>query len=197
MNKIILKGIINNIQYSHNINDIEYNKANLIVKRSDGKEDLLNLKFKRFSNPYRDGQEIEIQGNVRTFSQKFENNKSHVEVYVFTYFDLPEDQIDCNNFVDITGKICKLNIARKTQSGKDVVDFIIANNLTTESQSLNCYIPCVAWGKLAKALSKYKLGDTIHLQGQLQSREYKKKINDEDFEIRIAHELSINQIVEE
>lgn len=195
MNKIILKGIITNIQYSHNIGDIEYDKANLIVKRTDGKEDLLNIKFKRFSNPYKNGQEIELQGNVRTFSQKFDNNKSRVEVYVFTYFDLPDVEIENNNLVDITGKICKLNIARKTQSGKDVIDFIIANNLITESQSLNCYIPCVAWGKLAKILSKYQLGDTIHIKGQLQSREYKKKISDDDFEIRVAHELSINQII--
>ena len=49
MNKIILKGIIKNIQPSHTIKDIEYNKADIIVNRNDGKEDILSLKFKKFT----------------------------------------------------------------------------------------------------------------------------------------------------
>ena len=50
MNEVKLKGIIRNIQYSHNIGDITYDKAELIVNRSNGQEDLINIKFKRFSN---------------------------------------------------------------------------------------------------------------------------------------------------
>ena len=49
MNNINLKGILKNIQYSHNIGDIEYDKATLLVARDNGKEDLIELKFKRFS----------------------------------------------------------------------------------------------------------------------------------------------------
>ena len=36
MNNIILKGVIRNIEYSHTINETEYDKADLIVKRDDG-----------------------------------------------------------------------------------------------------------------------------------------------------------------
>ena len=86
---------------------------------------------------------------------------------------------------------------RKTQSGKDVIDFILANNLKTENQSLNCYIPCVAWGKQAKEIAKLEVGDNLNIIGQLQSREYKKKTSDTDFEIRVAHELNISKIIEE
>lgn len=194
INKIILNGIINNIEYSHTINEIEYDKATMLVKRADGKEDLLNIKFKKFSNPYKNGQEVALQGNIRTYSQRLED-RNKVEVYTFTYFDLPEETT--SNIVELDGRICKLNPIRKTQTGKDVLDFVIANNLITDSQSLNCYIPCVAWGKLAKQLSKYNVGDLLHIKGQLQSREYKKKISDNDFELRVAHELSINEILED
>lgn len=194
INKIILNGIINNIEYSHTINEIEYDKATMLVKRADGKEDLLNIKFKKFSNPYKNGQEVALQGNIRTYSQRLED-RNKVEVYTFTYFDLPEETT--SNIVELDGRICKLNPIRKTQTGKDVLDFVIANNLITDSQSLNCYIPCVAWGKLAKQLSKYNIGDLLHIKGQLQSREYKKKISDNDFELRVAHELSINEILED
>ena len=53
-------------------------------------------------------------------------------------------------------------------------------------------MPCVAWGKCAKALDKLNVGDKVLIQGQLQSREYKKRITDNDYEIRICHELSVN-----
>lgn len=195
MNKIILKGFLRNIQYSHNIQDIEFCKAELITKQENGKENLVNIKFKRFSNPYKDGDEVALVGNIRTYSQKLKD-KNKVEVYVFTYFDEPEDTTILNQ-AELDGRICVKGDLRKTQSGKDVLDFILANNLKTENQSLNCYVPCVAWGKVAKQIAQLNIGDNIHLIGQLQSREYKKKISENDFEIRVAHELNISKIVED
>ena len=189
MNKIKLHGTIKNIQYSHNIDDIEYYKANLLVTRNNGKEDLLNLKFKRFSLPYKENDEIDLTGNIRTYSQKLKD-KNKVDVYIFTYFDLPEEPEI--NYCEIDGRICNKNELRKTKDGKDVLDFILANNVTNDTQSLNCYIPCVAWGKCAKSLNALNVGDKVLIKGQLQSREYKKKISEDDFEIRIAHELSVN-----
>lgn len=195
MNTIILKGIIKNIQYSHNINDIEYYKANLLISRANGKEDLINIKFKKFSlpsyiNQTSNNQEISLTGNIRTFSRKLDD-RNKVDVYVFTYFDEPDIE-NINNYCEIDGRICKKNALRKTIDGKDVLDFIIANNVSTNNQSLNCYIPCVAWGKCAKMLDKLQIGDNVLIKGQLQSREYKKKISENDFEIRIAHEVSVN-----
>ena len=48
MNKIILDGIICGIEDSHIINDIQYQKANLIVKNSNGKDSIITLQFKKF-----------------------------------------------------------------------------------------------------------------------------------------------------
>ena len=59
-NEIRLKGIICNIQPSHTIGEIQYDKADLIVKRIDGREDVLDLRFKKFCNPYKDGQETYV-----------------------------------------------------------------------------------------------------------------------------------------
>lgn len=196
MNEIILKGFLRNIQYSHNIKDIEFYKAELVSKQENGKENIINLKFKRFSNPYQEGDEVTLIGNIRTYSQKIDD-KSKVEVYIFTYFDLPEEETDLTNFAYLDGRICKKGDLRKTQAGKDVIDFIIANNLKAENQSLNCYIPCVAWGKLAKRIANMNVSDYLNLKGQLQSREYKKKISEDDYEIRVAHELNISEIIEE
>lgn len=194
MNRIILKGLIRNIQFSHFIQDIEFYKAELLVTDDNGKENIINIKFKRFSNPYQEGDEALLIGNIRTYSQKLDT-KNKVEVYVFTYFDEPEE-LETNK-VELDGHICKKGDLRKTKNGKDVIDFIIANNLKLDNQFLNCYIPCVAWGKLAKQINKMNISDYINIIGKLQSREYKKKISNDDFDIRVAHEVNIKEIVKE
>lgn len=201
MNKIILQGILKNIKYSHTIQGVDYDKATLLVQRDDKREDLIDIKFKKFSNIYKENQLIEFEGNIRTFSQQLKD-KNKVQVYVFTYFDIPDylfnltedTEPHISNYCELDGKICKKNELRTTKEGKSVINFILANNLVTETQNLNCYIPCVAWGKNAKYVNSLKIGDKIQLQGQLQSREYKKKLNDSDFEVRVAHEVSIKII---
>ena len=52
MNTITLKGFLRNIQYSHTINGVEYNKAELIVPNDTSEDDILSIRFKKFSNPY-------------------------------------------------------------------------------------------------------------------------------------------------
>lgn len=147
MNKIYLQGIIKDIEYSHTIQGVEYYKARLITKRQDGKEDLINLKFKKYFIPYKDDEEVMLVGNVRTFSQKIDENSNKVEVYVFTYFDEIEDTnilIGSNNKVFLDGRICKKGDLKITQNNKKVIDFILANNIVSNNQSLNAYIPVVA-----------------------------------------------------
>jgi primosomal replication protein N len=195
MNFIYLRGIVKNIRYSHTIGDTVFNKADLIVKRPDGREDLIILKFKEFSLSTREDIEIELVGNIRSFSQQVDG-RNKVEIYVFSYFDTIDTQYETSNIATIVGKICKKDTLRKTLGGKHYIHFIVANNIVTEDgQKLNSYIPCVAWGKMAKEIeSDYLVGDDVHMEGQLQSREYKKKISEEEIELRIAHEMTITTI---
>lgn len=92
MNKIQLKGVIDNITYSHTIGTIDYDKAELIVPKYNG-EDILQLRFKHYSNIYNNGDSVSLVGNIRSYSEKLEN-KNKVHLYVFTYFDKPEDEIE-------------------------------------------------------------------------------------------------------
>ena len=199
MNKIILKGVIRNIQPSHKIKDIEYDKADIVIKRKDGKEDVLNLRFKKFSNPYKDGQEISLTGNIRSYSRQTAEGKNKVDIYVFTYFDIPqlneEDQEILNEF-EVDGRICKIDPIRTTADGKQNIHFILANNLIIEEshQKLNSYLPCIAWGNLARELSKCAVNDQLLIKGELHSRTYTKAISESDVEIRVAHELVVTSI---
>lgn len=196
INQIILKGFLRDIQPSHIINDIEYDKANFVVPRANGKEDIINLKFKKFSNPYRENQEIEIVGNIRSYSRQLADGKNKVDIYVFTYFDRPSSEVEIINQFEVDGRICKIDELRKTESGKHNVHFILANNIITDlkGQKLNNYLPCVGWGKMAKELTTYQVNDHVKIKGELHSREYKKQLENGDIVFKIAHELVISEI---
>lgn len=192
MNSVILKGKLQDIQYSHTIDTVDFHKARLVCKREDGREDIVNVRFKSFSNTYRDGAEVNIEGNLRSYSY-VEDNTNKVLIYVFTYFNLPESDEDISNRVEIDGRICKMNPLRKTRSGKHNLHFILANNLSTgEGKRLNSYIPCIAWGKLARELCELPVNTKVKLVGQIHSREHVKHHDDGTQEIRVAHELAID-----
>lgn len=197
-NIIRLKGILRDIQFSHKIKDIEYNKANLIVQRRDGKEDVLNVRFKKFSNPYSDGQVVALEGNVRSYSRVISDHNK-VDIYVFTYFDIPElndDDTEIVNEFEIEGRICKMGELRTTQSGKQNIHFILANNLIIgdNEQKLNSYLPCIAWGNLAREIATLHVNNKVTIVGELHSREYAKTLPDGECEIRVAHELVVTGI---
>ena len=196
MNVVNLKGIIKNIEPSHSIQGIDFGKADLLVKRDDGKEDILNVRFKKFSNVYSNDQEVTFSGNVRSYSSKLENEKNKVELHLFTYFDQPElDENDSEyvNYVELDGRICKIEDLRTTKSGKHNIHFILANNIIIENSNkkLNSYIPCIAWGATAESISKLTVNTKLKIVGSLHSREYKKSLPDGTFEFRIAHECLV------
>lgn len=193
MNTINLQGIIKDITFSHTIGDVEYNKASLIVTEGNHQDTVL-LKFKKFANTYKDGDSISLQGNIRTYSYKDDDNKFHVIPYVFTYFDEGDGEI---NTLSIDGNICKKGTLRKTKKGIDVLDFILANNIDNNGHVFNTYLPVVAWGRDAKRLAKLPIGTFLRLKGHLSSRTYKKPTKDNDFEFHIAYEVNIDSIISE
>ena len=55
------------------------------------------------------------------------------------------------------------------------------------------YLPCIAWGRNARFVKNFSIGDKVSVQGRIQSREYQKKVNDE-LVTRVAYEVSLNKI---
>ena len=198
MNKIILKGQIRNIEYSHTIGTVEYDKAELLVPKMNGEEDVLQLRFKHFSNNYVEDQQIELEGNVRSYSEKLANGKNKVHLYVFTYFDIPEetdeDGHEIINKFAIDGRICKIDPLRVSDLGKQSIHFILANNIISSDghQKLNTYIPMVAFGQTALEIAKLHVSDKIEVNGRLNSRTYKKALSDDEVEFRTAYEGIVN-----
>jgi len=191
--------MIRNIEYSHTIGTVDFDKAEIIVPKENGEEDVLQLRFKKFSNRYQEGQQIELAGNVRSYSEKLENGKNKVHLYVFTYFDIPEtdenDREIVNKFI-LDGRICKIDELKTNSLGKQSIHFILANNIITNDsrQKLNTYVPMVAYGKLAVEIAELKVSDKVQIEGRLNSRIYKKDIGEGEIEMRTAYEGIVTDV---
>lgn len=194
MNNIKLKGTLSDIEFSHMINNIEYQKAILKVKKENGELDLLPLKFKSSCNTYIEGQEITIDGNIRSYSQRLPNNKNRVNIYVFSYLD-PTEDLDIYNYFQIDGRICKLDKLRGFDNSKRF-QFILANNIISSlnKQKINNYLPIITYGDIAEQCSHLNISDQIILKGQLHSRLYKKVDSKGNISVRTAIELVASDI---
>ena len=56
------------------------------------------------------------------------------------------------------------------------------------------YIPCISWGRNARYASGFQVGDRCRVWGRIQSREYMKKISEDQVEKRIAYEVSVSKL---
>ena len=195
MNDITLDGIIWGIKDSHKINDVQYQTANITVKNSNGKDSVITLQFKKFQCNYQDQDRVRLSGNVRSHSEKISDTKNKVNIYVYTYFDAPEEENVVNRF-QVSGKICKIEDMRYLENQKNNIHFILANNIIRNDCKINSYLPCIAWGKCAKRIEKIPKNKNILIVGELRSREYKKPLDNGQFEFRIAHELLVTDFQE-
>ena len=90
--------------------------------------------------------------------------------------------------------ICKIDPIRIGSDGKQSIHFILANNIISEQshQKLNTYLPFVAFGKNAIEISKLNVSDKISINGRINSRLYKKALENDEIEIRTAYEGIVN-----
>ncbi|MBR1692816.1 MAG: single-stranded DNA-binding protein, partial [Lachnospiraceae bacterium] len=56
------------------------------------------------------------------------------------------------------------------------------------------YIPCISWGRNARYASGFQVGERCRIWGRIQSREYMKKISEDEVEKRIAYEVSVSKL---
>lgn len=130
------------------------------------------------------GQMITVHGQIRTHNIR-SDGKKHLVIYVFAQSVIVEDGTPVND-VSLDGVICRDPVYRRTPLGREICDIMLA---VPRIVNRSDYIPCILWGKNAKALSSSKAGDHLQVNGRLQSRVYT-KITEESTEERTAYEVS-------
>ena len=139
------------------------------------------------------GQYLAVSGQFRSFN-RHEEKKNRLVLSVFAreveFVDGPEENVKSNQ-IFLDGFICKEPIYRKTPLGREIADLLIAVN---RSYGKSDYIPCICWGRNARFASNFDVGGHVQVWGRIQSREYVKKISEEETEKRVAYEVSVSKV---
>lgn len=141
------------------------------------------------------GELLMVSGQFRSYN-RYDGEKNRLILYVFArevFFT--EEELDGGKTNDILldGYICKPPVYRKTPLGREITDILLAVN---RPYGKSDYIPCVLWGRNARFSELLEVGTHAEIEGRIQSRVYKKKISEEEFEERTAYEVSAFRLEE-
>ena len=183
--------VMSELEFSHKTYGEVFYTFVLGVQRRSGYIDELNVMVSErliYDNPPRRNQFLEIKGQIRTYNE-MAGGKNKLNVVVFAReIYLCEDFGYYENYIYLEGFLCKIPIRRTSPLGRDICDMMVAVNRMYNKSD---YIPCIAWGRNAGYGEQLAVGTRLLLEGRLQSREYKKKLEDGIVETRKAFEVSI------
>lgn len=190
-NKVNISGtLVSDFEYSHNVKDKKIYKAYLETERLSGIKDVIPLLTKDIVEKDCLGKRIKVDGRYRSYNLHGDDG-NHLILYVSPQNIKIEEDTKDENYIFLDGFVCKQPVYRRTPFGREITDLLLAVNRTFGKSS---YIPCICWGHNAKFAKEFKVGSHIQVAGRIQSREYKKKIDDR-YEIKTAYEVSINSII--
>lgn len=144
-------------------------------------------------NEFSKGDFIRVLGQFRSYNQ-YDEESGRVRLRLFIFardMEKCEEGESKKNNIHLMGYICKKPVFRTTPQGREISDVILAVNRMYKKTD---YIPCIAWSRNARFLSRLEVGTKIDLDGRLQSRTYRKRITDEEYDTRTVYEVSVSSV---
>ena len=194
-NEVVLEGYVNSEpELSHEIYGEKFYKFELEVLRlSENADNIIVTMSERLMEgcDLNLGAKLKIYGQFRSYNNySGEGNKLVLTVFVKRFVEEDEEEL-LPNTVYLNGYICKEPIYRVTPFGREICDMLLAVN---RRYGKSDYIPCITWGRNAKFTESLPVGTNVKIWGRIQSREYKKKINEEEFITKTAYEVSVTKM---
>jgi len=199
-NRVCIIGeIVSEFTFSHEVFGEGFYIANVSVNRLSDMVDVIPLMISErlidVTKDYR-GMKIEVAGQFRSYN-RHEGTKNKLVLSIFVRElrfleddEMPEEQSKSNQ-IFLDGYVCKPPIYRKTPLGREIADVLVAVN---RPYGKSDYIPCIAWGRNARFAGGLEVGSHLQVSGRVQSREYTKKIGEDEVERRVAYEVSVSKI---
>ncbi len=180
-------------QFSHEILGERFYDFTLGVARLSGQEDAIPVTVSERlitdENELKVGEMVGINGQLRSYN-KIADAKSRLVLRVFAR-DIDDGDADNPNNIELEGYVCKPPMFRTTPFKREITDLLVAVN---RAYNKSDYIPAIAWGRNARFASTFEVGDKIKLFGRIQSRAYRKVLEDGTEQERTAYEVSVAQI---
>jgi len=188
-NRIIAVGRLDGeLELSHEVMNEPFYTGTLLVKRLSGAVDRLPVTIpgKLMGLLPEESSQLMVTGQVRSYNKVVDGaGRLMVTLFVQSLALSPDN--DTLNRVTLTGALCKPPIYRSTPFGREICDMMLAVNRAFGKSD---YIPCIAWGRNAQYASRFSVGDRVRLTGRLQSREYQKLLENGEYLLRNAYEVS-------
>ena len=192
----ILGQIASQFVFSHQVFGEGFYLVDVLVKRLSESEDripvMVSERLLDVTQDY-EGEYIEVTGQFRSYN-RHEEKKNRLVLSVFAReicFVEEEDETVKTNQIFLDGYICKPPVYRKTPLGREIADLLIAVN---RPYGKSDYIPCICWGRNARYASAFQVGGHVLVWGRIQSREYIKKLGENEMEKRTAYEVSVGKL---
>jgi len=197
-NQVTIAGeIVSDFTYSHEVCGEGFYIVDIRVQRLSDNFDIIPVMISdRLINVSQDhkGAFISICGQFRSYSRQ-RTGKNKLMLYVFArtvdFFVEDIENMHLANQIYLDGFICKDPVHRKTPLGREITDLFVAVN---RPYGKTDYIPCICWGRTAVFAATLSIGEHCIIQGRIQSREYIKKLDDENTERRVAFEVSVKRL---
>ncbi|HIV37383.1 MAG TPA: single-stranded DNA-binding protein [Candidatus Blautia stercorigallinarum] len=192
----IIGKVASSFTFSHQVFGEGFYLVDVLVKRLSDSEDRIPLMVSErlvdVSQDY-EGEYIMVQGQFRSYN-RHEEKKNRLVLSVFvrelSFVEEADESIKTNQ-IFLDGYICKPPVYRKTPLGREIADLLLAVN---RPYGKSDYIPCICWGRNARYASAFEVGGHVLLWGRIQSREYIKKLGENETEKRTAYEVSVSKL---
>lgn len=199
-NKVTVVGKVGSeLEYSHELYGEGFYILYLEVPRLSEHTDVLPVTISErllLGTDLKIGDDIMIEGQLRSYNRYNNgNNKLILTIFARDLYIPNEDEIadlyKRPNEIFLDGYICKEPSYRTTPFGREITDLLVAVN---RAYNKSDYIPCIAWGRNARFCEKLRVGDHIRVWGRVQSREYQKRISEDEVVKKVAYEVSLSKL---
>lgn len=195
-NKVMLAGkIVAPLKFQMEHKGEAFYRTILQVNRQSGQCDLIPLLLsERLLDDTKnyEGQLVCVTGQFRSY-----NNHEQIKTRLLLHAFVKElnllnsvEEAGSMNEILLHGFLCKPPVYRKTPLGREIADVLLAVN---REYGRTDYIPCIVWGRNARCVSKFEVGNQIQITGRIQSRVYEKTIGNESVK-KCAYEVSVFKI---
>ena len=196
-NQVSIVGeVVSEFSFSHEVFGEGFYMLNVSVRRLSESCDVIPLMISErlidVNEDYR-GAYIQATGQFRSYN-RHEEKKNRLVLSVFVReLEFIDEEVENakTNQIFLDGFICKMPVYRKTPLGREIADILLAVN---RPYGKSDYIPCICWGRNARFASGFEVGGHTQIWGRIQSREYMKKIDEEESERRVAYEVSVSKL---
>lgn len=192
----IIGEIVSEFKFSHEVFGEGFYTVDVSVDRLSELTDVIPLMVSErlvdVSEDYQ-GRLVEVSGQFRSYNRhEGAKNKLVLSIFVREWEEV-EENLEQAKLTDILRWFisAKHLFIEKSPLGREIADLLVAVN---RPYGKSDYIPCIAWGRNARYASTFEVGGHIQIWGRVQSREYVKKINEEESEKHVAYEVSVSKL---